>query len=1226
MVKKKVDSRVRTLIETCVANRTRSFFVLVGDRGKEQVANLHYILSKSQVKARPSVLWCYNHDLGFSTHKQKRMRQIKKLQAKGLYEKPDEDAGGDNFDLFISSTNIRWCYYKESNRILGNTFGMLVLQDFDAITPNILCRAIETVEGGGSVVLLLRTMSSLRQLYSMAMEVHVKFRTEAHQEVIPRFNERFLLSLLQCPVCLFLDDELNVLSVSKHAKNIGESSSSSAAASGGGGGKSSSVFSNSAGGDDLYGLAGLGLAEAGLTKEADLTPAQKELKELKASLAKTELVGALVACTRTIDQARAVLTFAEGIAEKTLRSTVALTAGRGRGKSAALGLAMAAAVGYGYSNIFVTSPSPENLGTLFEFLFKGLEALSFKEHTDYEAVASSKGDFNHAIVRVNIFKQHRQTIQYIEPGDADKLTQAELVVIDEAAAIPLPLVKAMLGPYLVFLSSTINGYEGTGRSLSLKLIQQLRMQQISGGGGQGGGAQPKSATIGGGSSGGGGGGGSSAMSSSSQRAFREVALHEPIRYSSNDGVEKWLTDVLCLDATNPPRLGGKLPPPQSCNLYAVDRNSLFSYHRISEAFLHRMMSLYVSSHYKNSPNDLQLISDAPAHRLFVLLGPQQSNTSSSSSSTDAGGDDSQSPALPDILCVLQVCLEGRISRESVHATLQRGARASGDLVPWTVAQQFQDENFAQLSGARIVRIATHPDAVKMGYGSRALSLLSSYYQGELSPHHSLRKIGILNKDEDEEEEEEDASAVFEGPILTIEDEIKSSSSRGKDGDDNDNDDDASKSKLTSRLHVEKVRPRRQLAPLLVPATEMKMKERLHWLGVGYGLTNQLFDFWRRSGYLPLYLRQTANDLTAEHTMIMVRPLEWAGGRVEGDPLPGWHASFVADFGRRFMALLGYEFKTFPVVLALSVLDAACSVVMPGGVLGGGSGGVTGEDNQGGDNEDEVNGDEKTKATNKQAHTSSSSSSSLTPSSSSSSSSSSFGGTSSTIAKPLTAEEVNLLFTPHDLKRLESYARNLVDYHMILDLLPTVARLYFGGRVGSVHVPRLQAGILLALGLQHVTLEVVASQLNIGTNQVLALFNKVMRKVSMCLNAIVEKKAEEDLEKRLDRNAGKERGGGGGGSGNGKNDSHNKMRELLSDVNLQRDYAVPASAVQKATIAGVGVGGEGNGGGNNSNNKRKRAEERDSHNNSNSSQKKKSFEKDDQSNEYSGRTDLLKKKF
>ncbi len=81
-------------------------------------------------------------------------------------------------------------------------------------------------------------------------------------------------------------------------------------------------------------------------------------------------MGSIVGCARTLDQAKAVLTFAEAIAEKTLRSTVALTAGRGRGKSAALGLAIAAAVGYGYSNIFVTSPSPENLRTLFEFVFK----------------------------------------------------------------------------------------------------------------------------------------------------------------------------------------------------------------------------------------------------------------------------------------------------------------------------------------------------------------------------------------------------------------------------------------------------------------------------------------------------------------------------------------------------------------------------------------------------------------------------------------------------------------------------------------------------------------------------------------------------------------------------------------------------------------------------------------------------------------------------------------
>ena len=54
-----------------------------------------------------------------------------------------------------------------------------------------------------------------------------------------------------------------------------------------------------------------------------------------------------------------------------------------------------------------------------------------------------------------------QTVQYIQPQHHARLSAAELLVIDEAAAIPLPLVKAMLGPYLVFLCSTVNGYEGT---------------------------------------------------------------------------------------------------------------------------------------------------------------------------------------------------------------------------------------------------------------------------------------------------------------------------------------------------------------------------------------------------------------------------------------------------------------------------------------------------------------------------------------------------------------------------------------------------------------------------------------------------------------------------------------------------------------------------------------------------------------------------------------------
>jgi N-acetyltransferase 10 len=125
---------------------------------------------------------------------------------------------------------------------------------------------------------------------------------------------------------------------------------------------------------------------------------------------------------------------------------ISLTAGRGRGKSAALGLSVAGAVAYGLANIFVTAPSIENLGTLFEMLFRGFDALGYQEHIDYEIVQATTAEMKNSVVRVNVFRQHRQTIQYVHPSDYKRLTQAELVVIDEAAAIPLPIVKQLLGP------------------------------------------------------------------------------------------------------------------------------------------------------------------------------------------------------------------------------------------------------------------------------------------------------------------------------------------------------------------------------------------------------------------------------------------------------------------------------------------------------------------------------------------------------------------------------------------------------------------------------------------------------------------------------------------------------------------------------------------------------------------------------------------------------------
>ncbi|VEL28656.1 unnamed protein product [Protopolystoma xenopodis] len=211
------------------------------------------------------------------------------------------------------------------------------------------------------------------------------------------------------------------------------------------------------------------------------------------------------------------------------------------------------------------------------------------------------------------------------------------------------------------------------------------------------------------------------FSVNSSRVLFEVSLDEAIRYASGDPIEKWLHDLLCLDCGNNllsspiTTIGDRYPPPDRCQLFYINRDTLFAYHKSTEAFLHRLMGLYVASHYKNSPNDLQMLSDAPAHHIFALLTPY----------------DPHSGRVPVILCVLQVCLEGKINQDIVMRGLSRGIRESGDLIPWTVSQQFCEAKFGELSGARIIRIAVHPDYQNLGYGSRALKLLRGYYAGKV---------------------------------------------------------------------------------------------------------------------------------------------------------------------------------------------------------------------------------------------------------------------------------------------------------------------------------------------------------------------------------------------------------------------------------------------------------------------------------------------------------------
>ena len=918
--------------------RRRGLFVVVGDKGRDQVVNLHYMLSRAAVKARPSVLWCYKKDLGLSSHRKKRMKQIRQQAQRGLLDPETEDP----FSLFVASTKIRYCFYHETQKILGQTYGMCVLQDFEALTPNMLARTVETVEGGGLVVMLLSTLSSLSQLYGLTMDVHSRFRTESHQDVVGRFNERMVLSMSQGENCMLLDDELNVLPTSSLVKDIRAAP----------------------------------VEDGEVLKSALGFEVTRELKDLSDSLADTQPAGTLSGCCRTMCQAKALVTFMDAASEKTLRSTVALTAARGRGKSAVLGLSIAGCVALGYSNIFVTAPSPENLGTLFEFLFKALDQLGYKEHIDYSMLESTNPEFGKAIVRADIYRGHRQTVQYIQPHDHARLAQAELLVIDEAAAIPLPTVRAMLGPYLVFLCSTVNGYEGTGRSLSLKLIKELREQghaRQSGGGGRGAPERLAGAGVTG-------------------RTFKEVKLAEPIRYAAGDPLESWLHGLLCLDASDHvPKPPPTLPHPDECELYHVERDTLFSYHSATEEFLQRMMALYIASHYRNTPNDLQMMSDAPAHRLFVLLGPV----------------DEESGALPDILCVVQVALEGAISRKSALAALSRGEQQHGDMVPWIMSQQFQDAEFPQLSGARIVRISTHPEMTKSGYGSRAVRLLQKYYEGQMQ--------GFEDPDE---------------------------AAGGPSGSDPEGGAPGGGEVQGGGLHKEVLQPRTSLPPLLTSLGERK-PEDLHYLGVAFGLTQSLFNFWHKLGFRPVYLRQTASDVTGENTALMIAPL-----RNEIIENPEWASPFVADFRSRFLSLLTGPFRDMPPGLTLSLLDP--KLVFPQGE-GAGAG-----------------------------------------------------------AEPV-VKAGGVRMDAHDMKRLQKYANNLVDIHLIMDLVPFLAQAYFSQKLPAT-LSYGQAAILVCLGLQHKTVDDVKAILDLPANQVLALFNKSVRKMHGLLRATEEAAVERSLPK------------------------------------------------------------------------------------------------------------------
>jgi len=263
-------------------------------------------------------------------------------------------------------------------------------------------------------------------------------------------------------------------------------------------------------------------------------------------------------------------------------------------------------------------------------------------------------------------------------------------------------------------------------------------------------------------------------------------------------------------------------------------------------------------------------------------------------------------------------------------------------------------------------------------------------------------------------------------------------------DDADDDDDGNDGGLLR----EQLKPRK-LQTTLLSALSERPAETLDYLGVSFGVTPQLYRFWQRNQYLPLYIRMTSNSLTGEHSCIMAKPMPGRG--------QGLHELHV-DFRRRFVHLLAFDFSSFTSDLALRILkydpNGAIEPCTPNGE-----------------------------------------------------------------AIPPLADTILSRFSPYDRKRLESYAQSLLDYHVIMDMVPQIAELLVLGYFNEhMTLNWSQASIVVGLGLQKKTVTQLEAELQVPSNQLLAFFNKSMRKFASMFHSVEMAEAEEEVGKSKHKKA------------------------------------------------------------------------------------------------------------
>ncbi len=270
---------------------------------------------------------------------------------------------------------------------------------------------------------------------------------------------------------------------------------------------------------------------------------------------KFETSNKVLAICATRDQFEAVNSLLRAF--KLKRSVHILTADRGRGKSSAIGIALSLVKG----SVKVTAPSANNVQEIFKFLAAGLELQGKRyeiKKKGSDMIALYSGDLK---------------VEYWEPVKILERRKADFLVVDEAASIPTNLLFAFLrkGKHVIY-STTVHGYEGSGRSFTILFLKGLKEKGI---------------------------------------VTNEIKLEQPIRYAEGDPIEEWLFDTLLLDA-------------EPYDFKQVDVSKL-RYEKLEieklledERKLREYFGIFVLAHYRNNPNDFGLICDAPHHMIRAL--------------------------------------------------------------------------------------------------------------------------------------------------------------------------------------------------------------------------------------------------------------------------------------------------------------------------------------------------------------------------------------------------------------------------------------------------------------------------------------------------------------------------------------------------------------------------------------------------------------------------------